>query len=156
MCNVDNSESTCSALIICFCSLNIIEVVWLFVIVTKIIWGSTKLCRLIRNPSYNLNMAKSNTIGILGNWYLDWTRENCSIVTALKESFQTTTATFKTYFSFALCFSFFHTSGDWGAHTSLISTSLFCKWIHCIVFHFSEHLMYFPSRIHNFLLRRTA
>lgn len=118
----------------------------------KIIRGFTKLFSSIRNPLYDLNTGKPNTNS--GNWYLDWTRETCSIATALKESFLITT--FKTPFSFTVYFSFFHMSGDWGTHTSLISISLFCKWIHFIVFHFNAHLIYFSSRIHNSLLRRAA
>lgn len=48
-------------------------------------------------------MGEPNTN--LGNWYLDWKGETCSIVTALKESFLITT--FKTFFALLFIFASF-------------------------------------------------
>lgn len=104
----------------------------------------------LKNPLCDQIMGKANAS--LRNWYLDCVREACSIVSALKESFLITTS--KTSFSFAFYFGFFYTRGDSGAHTSFISASLLHKSIHCIIFHFDAHLIYFSSRIHNCLSRK--
>lgn len=56
----------------------------------------------------------------------------------------------------AFCFGFSYSRGDSGAHASFISASLLHKPIHCIIFHFNAHLIYFSSRIHNSLSRRRA
>lgn len=58
--------------------------------------------------------------------------------------------------SFSFYLGFFYIRGDSGARTPLISTSLLRKSIHCIIFHFNSHLIYFSSRIHNSLTRRRA
>lgn len=104
----------------------------------------------LKNPLCDQIMGEANAS--LRNWYLDCVREACSIVSALKESFLITIS--KTSFSFAFYFGVFYTRGDSGAHTSFISASLLHKSIHCIIFHFDAHLIYFSSRIYDCFSRK--
>lgn len=88
----------------------------------------------------------------LRNLCLGCTGEACCIFSALNENFLIRIS--KVFFSFYL--GFFYIRGDSGIHTSFISASLLHKSIHCIIFHFSAHLIYFSSRIQNSLTRRRA